>query len=132
MDHKLSNPSSNKKWTLLSGHDTNVLPILIFLNITNSSCLEDKWKNRNLQKYVNCEDGPDYAASLLFELYQEQERVKIKIKYNGKYVNLCDRKEDSCLYSEWKARIEAQYVNYRQLCGLQTKKVSNEFVVVDQ
>lgn len=38
-DNKLSHPSHLQKWTLLSGHDTNVLPTLIFLNITGSSCL---------------------------------------------------------------------------------------------
>ena len=65
-DAKINNVTSERKWTLLSGHDTNVLPAMIFLNITNSTCLEEKWKGKNVEGYVNCEDGPDYAASLLF------------------------------------------------------------------
>lgn len=37
--------------------------------------------------------------------------------YNGKYVNMCDRKSTECDYSEWKSRVERQYVDYKTLCG---------------
>jgi hypothetical protein len=65
-DAKLLDSSSDRKLTILSGHDTNIVPVLVYLNISSSSCIEDKWRNYNLSGYVNCEDGPDYASSLIF------------------------------------------------------------------
>ncbi len=35
----------NKKLSLLSAHDGNLVPLLIFFNMTSSDCLEKKWKN---------------------------------------------------------------------------------------
>lgn len=53
-DYKLSHPNSHKKWTMFSGHDTNVAPTTTFLNITNATCIEDKWEKKDVKKYLNC------------------------------------------------------------------------------
>lgn len=87
-DYKLSHPNSTKKWTMLSGHDTNVAPTLTFLNLTNFQCIEDKYEKKDLSKYLNCEDGPDFASNILVELYSATQPY-VKVKYNGKYMNLC-------------------------------------------
>jgi len=34
-----------KKMTLLSGHDTNVAPLLTFLNLTTYGCIRKKFNN---------------------------------------------------------------------------------------
>ena len=33
------------KYSLYSGHDTNVMPLLNYLNLTNPNCMNRKWKN---------------------------------------------------------------------------------------
>ena len=121
-DHKLANTSSVKKWTMLSGHDTNVAPTLTFLNLTNYNCIEDKYEKKDLGKYLNCEDGPDFASNVLIELHKEGSDSYVKVRYNGKYMNLCEKKDTKCEYAEFKRRIQAQYVDYKALCGLTAKK----------
>ena len=121
-DYKLAHANSTKKWIMLSGEDTNVVPTLTFLNLTSAPCIEDKWQGQSLDKYLNCEDGPDFAANLLIELHSNSSQPYVKIKYNGKYANLCLKKESMCAYSEWKKRVEAQYVNYKPLCGITQSK----------
>lgn len=38
-DYKLAHPKSQKKWTMFSGHDTNVAPTITFLNLSSASCI---------------------------------------------------------------------------------------------
>jgi hypothetical protein len=102
-DAKILSPTSIKRWTMLSGHDTNVAPTLWFLNLTTAQCIEDKFRN-STKKYLNCEDGPDFASSITFELWNTTKPV-VKIQYNGKYMKLCERDSTECDYTEWKARI---------------------------
>lgn len=105
---------TRRKWTMLSGHDTNVAPLLSFLNISSADCIEDKWQNSTKQ-YLNCEPGPDFAANLVFEIYTD---MTVKVAYNGKYVNLCGRNATTCAYAELKDRVKQQYVpNADQACG---------------
>jgi hypothetical protein len=37
-------------------------------------------------------------------------------------MNLCDRVSTECSYSEWKSRIESQYVDYVKLCGIKSNE----------
>lgn len=34
-----------KKLSVLSAHDANVVPLLVYFNLTSSSCLKKQWKN---------------------------------------------------------------------------------------
>ena len=34
-----------KKMSIYSGHDSNLVPILNFLNLTNPECITNKWRN---------------------------------------------------------------------------------------
>ncbi len=47
------NGTNTKKWSMFSGHDTNVAPTLTFLNLTTGRCIEDKWTNSS-KTYLNC------------------------------------------------------------------------------
>lgn len=38
-DKRISTPSSKLKWTILSAHDTDILPMQVGLNISSSSCI---------------------------------------------------------------------------------------------
>lgn len=94
-----------KKMTVFSGHDVNISPTLSFLNFSSFECIEDLWRNRPLDKYLNCEDGPAFAANIIIELWDGSSDDKgptdpyIKVLYNGKYLNLCNRPTKTCSYS---------------------------------
>ena len=34
-----------KKYSVYSGHDTTIMPMLMFFNLTSPECLTKKWKN---------------------------------------------------------------------------------------
>jgi hypothetical protein len=39
------------------------------------------------------------------------------VKYNGKYVYLCEATQTFCEYSDFKTRIARNYVDYEGLCS---------------
>lgn len=45
MDNIVNNSTGRIKYSLYGGHDTNVMPILMFFNLTSPECLSRKWKN---------------------------------------------------------------------------------------
>lgn len=57
------------RMTVLSGHDTNICPTLSFLNLSSFQCIEDLYQGRPLDKYLNCENGPGFAANIVIELW---------------------------------------------------------------
>lgn len=38
------------------------------------------------------------------------------VRYNGKYVYLCEKKQQTCGYNEFKSRLQRNYVDYQVLC----------------
>ena len=54
MDGKLANVISPRKMTVFIGHDTNISPILSFLNFSSFQCIEDAWQKKPLNVYLNC------------------------------------------------------------------------------
>ena len=38
-----------KKFSIYSGHDINVVPVMMFFNLTNPSCIEKSWKNETVE-----------------------------------------------------------------------------------
>ena len=46
---------------------------------------------------MNCEDPPGFTANLIFEFYDDVDKEKyVMIRYNGKYVYLCERESKEC------------------------------------
>lgn len=41
-----------KKYSIYSGHDTTIMPMLMFLNLTTPECMSRKWKNETVKE--NC------------------------------------------------------------------------------
>jgi hypothetical protein len=115
-DAKIGNSSGLLRWVFLSGHDTEIYPSLNVLNISSSSCIEELYRF-NKTNALNCEPGPEYAATLQYELHNEAAGYEVRLRYNGKYVNLCERKQTACPYPEFKKRIEADYVDVQSICG---------------
>ena len=61
---QLINGNFSKKLTVLSGHDTNVAPLLSFLNITDADCLQRKYRNQTVTG--NCAEPVPFASSIQF------------------------------------------------------------------
>ena len=112
------------KMTFLGGHDVDIASLNILLNISSSSCVEEQWRKGNTSA-LNCEYFPTYASSVIIELHSDDEIIfYVKVKYNGKYVYLCEKKDTKCSYSEWKSRVKNGILtNIDQLCG---RKISEE------
>ena len=64
-DRIMNLKTKSLKWTFLSAHDTNIFCLLNYLNISSASCQEELYR-KNKTTALNCEPGPDYAASIIF------------------------------------------------------------------
>lgn len=91
------------KYFYAQGHDTNLAALATTLNFSSWTCI-NKLRLGLPMDELNCEYRPGYAASMLFELhqYEDTDNYYIQILYNGKYMNLCNRKQNFCPYNEWK------------------------------
>ena len=80
-----------KKYSVFSGHDTNVMPLLNFFNLTTPECIQKTWKNETVKG--NCAEVPPFAANLVFELHESDTSAGsyfVKIRYNGNYMYACN------------------------------------------
>lgn len=53
-----------KKLSAYSAHDSNVVPLLVYFNLTSSECLKKQWKNETFQG--NCAVPVPFASSIFF------------------------------------------------------------------
>lgn len=88
------------KWTFLSGHDTDIVALHLGLNLSSAACIEELYQKGSTTA-LNCENGANYFASnLIFELHSDDAKAfYVKIRSNGKYVNLCGKKSTQCDYT---------------------------------
>lgn len=87
-DSRLKSPNQTLKWTFLSGHDLDIVPLFNDLNLSSSQCIEELYR-KGQTKALNCEQFPEFASSLIFELYTDGLNHTVKIRSNGVYMNLC-------------------------------------------
>ncbi len=45
MEKVIKGNLDNKKLSVLSAHDSNVVPLLVYFNLTSAECLKRQWKN---------------------------------------------------------------------------------------
>ena len=86
MDLKIKNQLGVKKLTSISIHDSNIIPLLTFYNLTSSDCLRKQYKNQTV--IGNCVDPIPFASNLIFELHQNDSNINdyfVKVRYNGAY-----------------------------------------------
>ena len=69
MESIINGNFGQKKLTVISGHDSNVAPVLTFMNLTSSECIKKKWNNQTITE--NCAEPVPFASSLQFELHQK-------------------------------------------------------------
>ncbi len=53
-----------KKLSVFSGHDSDVVPFMIYYNLTSSDCLKKQWNNQTVNG--NCAVPIPYASSIFF------------------------------------------------------------------
>ena len=67
MEQVVEGKSGRRKMSIISGHDSNVLPILTFLNLTNADCVQKKFRNQTVTG--NCADIVPFASNVQIELH---------------------------------------------------------------
>lgn len=122
--NKINDKDFQKKFYFFSAHDTTITPLMVALNFTNWNCVWNKKKNIQDQ-YLNCEEGfPPFASNLLFELHsidsageEQEKKYFIKIIYNGKEMNLCEKLLKTCDWDEFNYRIQNYIIkNFENEC----------------
>lgn len=103
-----------------SAHDINLILSMRILNITSPSCImEKKFKGKTSSQ---CEYHPPFSSSLIWELYENEENQEkvnfMKVKYNGRYINLCSTNSTKCEYNKLKELIKNSiYLDFEQSCA---------------
>ena len=64
MEKVIAGRYDSKKLTIYSGHDTNVAPMLTFMNLSSADCLRRKWRNETVSG--NCGEPVPFASSIQF------------------------------------------------------------------
>lgn len=64
-DGRIKSSSQSIKWTFLSGHDLEIVPMFTDLNLSSSQCVEELYRNGETSA-LNCEQYPQFATSLIF------------------------------------------------------------------
>ena len=91
-DSRIQNLSGySLKWSFLSAHDTDILPMQTDLNFSSFSCVEDMYRKGKTDT-LNCQKIVGFAASLIFELHSDDAKIfYVMIRSQGKYMNLCEK-----------------------------------------
>ncbi|EAR84653.1 histidine acid phosphatase family protein (macronuclear) [Tetrahymena thermophila SB210] len=132
------------KWVMFSAHDTNVQLISAALNLTSIDCLlhkrfPDKFKPST--PYYNCEFAPEFASSLIFELYQADVKVDeqinkgdfyIRLRRDGKYMNLCERNSTLCSMKEFTQRVSWFAYDFNAVCNTPPSKAVLSTQIITQ
>lgn len=64
MEKAIAGKLDGKKISIYSGHDTNVAPMLTFLNLTSAECVKRKYKNETV--VGNCAEPVPFASSIQY------------------------------------------------------------------
>lgn len=113
----------NKKFALLSAHDTTLLPMLAGLGVVTPQCLMDNYlgkTNDTLCKF------PGYSSTILTELYNDTDTPYVKFRYNGVYLNVCNNTNNTCTLKAYQDLVDQRlqgynYTTWLNDCGISTK-----------
>lgn len=117
-DARVKNPNGvSLKWTTLSVDDVDIVALQNDLNISSASCIEEIYR-KGSSSALNCEQGTLFASNIIFELHSDNSQdFYIKVRNNGKYMNLCETKDQKCSYNNWRTRLAHLVVNSESICG---------------
>lgn len=113
MENLIKGNLATKKLSAYSAHDSNVVPLLVFFNLTSSECLKKQYKNETVNG--NCAVPVPFASSIFFELHQnDQNKLNyfVKVRYNGQYYNLCGKNSTECEFFEFAQKSRAYLMDF--------------------
>lgn len=87
-EKKIHDENYEMKYFGMSGHDSNISPILMSLGMASVDCLMEELKNGPTPGKV-CEKNPGYASNLIWELSKQEEQYLVRVLYNGKAIFDC-------------------------------------------
>jgi hypothetical protein len=97
-DGRIANSQQTLKWTFISAHGKDISAMLLGLNVSSSSCVEELY-TKGKTDALNCDSSQEFATNIIFELHSDNEKdFYVKIRHDGRYVYLCEQKETSCSY----------------------------------
>ena len=127
-ENKINGTLGDLKWKMYSAHDTTLAVFMTALNISSYQCIDEIALKGNTSS-LNCFPAPEFASNLLIELHQNKKGTKyVKIRYNGGYVNLCEKKKKKCEWSEFEERLRRFMVNYDNICNSQQTNIAVSFL----
>jgi hypothetical protein len=114
---------SNIRWAQYSGQDLQINLILVMLNLTSWECQLKRYIDKNTAFDEKCLPVADLAASLRFEVHQENEKYQLKLFYNERHVPIFGEKLID--YTTFKAKMDAKLVtkDFDKYCLGDPKKV---------
>jgi len=117
MDAVIEGKSSAKKFRLLLGHDSGIIPLSVGMGLSSSNCIRNILQGKPNQE--TCLNYPDFASQLLFELAREDTgELTVTLFSDNKPIPFCTPSATSCPYSEFKSKFlsmltleEAEFVS---------------------
>ncbi len=62
-----------KKLSAYSVHDSNIVPLLVYFNLTTAECLKKQFNSETV--IGNCAVPVPFASSIFFELHQDDQKT---------------------------------------------------------
>jgi len=117
-DEKVKTPSSKNKWVTISTFEGDLISVMNNLNISSANCIEEQYRKGSTSA-LNCEGSTPFSSNILFELHSDNgQDFYVKVRKNGKYVNLCSQKQLTCDYTTFKSILKNSILPDPQgLCG---------------
>lgn len=56
-----------KRLSIYSGHDTNIVALMSYLNLTSAECVMKKWRNESYDG--NCGEIVPFGSNMIFQLH---------------------------------------------------------------
>ena len=112
---------TKKNFLLFSGHDSNLFPQMVQLNLTTIACLKEWTQMKPLPK--NCMLSPDYAAAIIYELNKRGVDYFVRATFNNVPVKVCENNVDGyyCRFEDFRRTIESKlYYTFEdgpEFCG---------------
>ena len=118
-DNRVKSPEEMAlKWSTLSVDGIDLIALQNDLNISSAQCIEEVYRKGSTQA-LNCQLNSGFASSILFELHSDNSKdFYVKVRDNGKYINLCENKRTDCTYTEWRSRVQKVLLpSVETVCG---------------
>jgi len=99
------------EFVLLNGHDINLFNFLALSKLTSYECLKNAYLGQPSKD--NCYQMPAYAASIFFEMFENNGDLMISTFYNGEEIDFCSSKSDTkaCSVNEFVTKFKTLLLN---------------------